>query len=242
MKTGVVRQWRTDHGEPRSLTWRGLGANRLTGSDEHAVAALRAGDEAAFRQLYVHHDAAMKRIARGYVGSDAVAEEVVQETWMAVVTRVDGFQAKSTLRTWIFSILINRAKTHGARERRAVPFSSMATSGADEPAIDADRFQRDDGAWAGHWTTPPRPWDKPERRLLSLEARERLRDGLAVLPDSQRVIVGLRDVEGLSADAVCGLLALSPENQRVLLHRGRSRLRAVLAEYLDESSPEAARA
>jgi RNA polymerase sigma-70 factor (ECF subfamily) len=162
-----------------------------------------------------------------------VAEEIVQETWMAIVTGLDRFEGRSALGTWIFSILTNQAKTHSARERRTVPFSSATASDAAEPAVDPDRFQTDDDAWPGHWATPPRPWQKPERRLLSLEARDRLKAALAQLPERQRLIVGLRDIEGHSAEEVCELLDLSQENQRVLLHRGRSRLRAVLEEYLD---------
>ena len=152
---------------------------------------------------------------------------------MAIVTGLDRFEGRSALGTWIFSILTNQAKTHSARERRAVPFSSIAPSDAEDPSVDPDRFQKDDDAWPGHWATPPRPWQKPERRLLSLEARDRLKAALAQLPDRQRMIVGLRDVEGHSAEEVCELLGLSQENQRVLLHRGRSRLRAILEEYLD---------
>jgi RNA polymerase sigma-70 factor (ECF subfamily) len=167
------------------------------------------------------------------VASDAVAEEIVQETWMAIVTGLDRFEGRSALGTWIFSILTNQAKTHSAREKRAVPFSSIAASDAGERAVGPDRFQKDDEAWPGHWATPPRPWQKPERRLLSLEARDHLKAALAQLPDRQRLIVGLRDVDGQSAEEVCDLLGLSQENQRVLLHRGRSRLRAVLEDYVD---------
>ena len=210
-----------------------LGAARGAGSDEEMLAALRTGDERTFRELFAHHYPGMKRLARGYVGSDAVAEEVIQETWLAVVTGIGSFQRRSALTTWIFSILINQARTHCARERRAMPFSSIAPSDPDQPAVDADRFQQDDEAWPGHWATPPRPWAKPERRLLSLEARQRLKDALDQLPERQRLIVGLRDVDGLSADEVCDRLQLSAENQRVLLHRGRSRLRAVLEEYFE---------
>jgi RNA polymerase sigma-70 factor, ECF subfamily len=202
-------------------------------SDEQTVAALRAGDEQAFRDLFARNYPMMKRVARTYVASDAVAEEVVQETWTAVVTGIDRFEGRSSLGTWIFSILTNQAKSHSAREKRAVPFSCVAPSSAEEPAVDPDRFQKDDDAWPGHWATPPRPWQKPERRLLSLEARDRLKTALAELPDRQRLIVGLRDVDGHSADEVCNLLGLSQENQRVLLHRGRARLRAALEEYLD---------
>jgi RNA polymerase sigma-70 factor (ECF subfamily) len=206
---------------------------RTASSDEQTLAALRAGDERAFRDLFARSHPMMKRVARAYVASDAVAEEIVQETWLAIVTGIDRFEGRSALGTWIFSILTNQAKTHSAREKRALPFSSVAPAEAHEPAVDPDRFQRDDDAWPGHWATPPRPWQKPERRLLALEARDRLKAALAQLPDRQRLIVGLRDVEGHSAEEVCDLLGLSQENQRVLLHRGRSRLRAILEEYLD---------
>jgi RNA polymerase sigma-70 factor (ECF subfamily) len=202
-------------------------------SDQRIVAGLRAGDEGTFRELFERTYPMMKRVARAYVASDAVAEEVVQDTWMAIVTGIERFQGRSALGTWMFSILTNQAKTHSARERRALPFSSVAPAEVEQPVVDPDRFQNGDEAWPGHWATPPRPWQKPERRLLSLEAREQLKHALAQLPERQRLIVVLRDVEGLSAEEVCDLLELSQENQRVLLHRGRSRLRAVLEEYLD---------
>jgi RNA polymerase sigma-70 factor, ECF subfamily len=201
--------------------------------DEQIVAALRAGDEHTFRELFQHHHSAMKRAARGYVQSDAVAEEIVQETWLAVITGIDRFEGRSALGTWIFSILINQAKSHSTRERRTLPFSSMSPSSGDEPAVGADRFQKDDEAWPGHWATPPRPWQNPDRRALSLEAREQVKEALLGLPERQRLIVGLRDVDGLSSAEVCDRLELSRENERVLLHRGRSRLRAALEEYVD---------
>jgi len=204
-----------------------------TAADEQIVAALRAGDERTFRELFERSYPMMKRVARGYVASDAVAEEIVQDTWMAIVTGIERFEGRAALGTWMFSILTNQAKSHGARERRAVPFASIAPADVEEPAVDSDRFQKDDEAWPGHWATPPRPWQKPERRLLSLEARDQLKEALAQLPERQRLIVVLRDVEGLSAEEVCDLLELSQENQRVLLHRGRSRLRAFLEEYLE---------
>ena len=204
-------------------------------SDERTVAALRAGDERTFRDLFARSYPMMKRVARAYVASDAVADEIVQETWVAVVTGIDRFEGRSALTTWIFSILINQAKTHSARERRAVPFSCVVPGEVEESAVDPDRFQKHDDAWPGHWATPPRPWQKPERRLLSLEARDRLKQALAELPDRQRLIVGLRDVDGHSSEEVCDLLGISQENQRVLLHRGRSRLRAILDEYLEGS-------
>ncbi|MGN6171042.1 MAG: RNA polymerase sigma factor [Solirubrobacteraceae bacterium] len=207
----------------------------VTVSDEQIVAALRAGDEETFRELFARTYPMMKRVARSYVVSDAVAEEIVQDTWMAIMTGIGRFEGRSALGTWIFSVLTNQAKNHSARERRALPFSSLAPRGSEEHAVSPDRFQNDDEAWPGHWANPPRPWQKPERRLLSLEARECLKHALAQLPDRQRLIVGLRDIDGHSAEEVCDLLGLSQENQRVLLHRGRSRLRAGLEEYCDNA-------
>jgi RNA polymerase sigma-70 factor (ECF subfamily) len=201
--------------------------------DEETVAALRAGDERTFRDLFQRHYPAMKRVARSHVPSDAVAEEIVQETWLAILTGIDRFEGRSAFGTWMFSILINQAKSHNTRERRALPFSSMSPGGCDEPAVDADRFQKDDDARPGHWATPPRPWQKPDRRALSLETRQRLKEALSQLPDRQRLIVGLRDVDGRSSAEVCELLELSRENERVLLHRGRSRLRAALDDYVN---------
>ena len=204
-----------------------------TAADEDVVAALRAGDERAFRELFKRSNPMMKRVARSFVTSDAVAEEIVQDTWMAIVTGIHRFEGRSALRTWMFSILTNQAKTHSARERRAQPISSVAPSDVEEPAVDPDRFQKDDEAWPGHWAIPPRPWQKPERKLLSLEIRERLTEALNELPGRQRAVVALRDIEGLGAEDVCELLDLSAENQRVLLHRGRSRLRRSLEAYVN---------
>jgi RNA polymerase sigma-70 factor, ECF subfamily len=150
-----------------------------------------------------------------------------------VVNGIDRFQARSSLDTWISSILVNQARKHGVRERRSVPFGCVGAGAQGEPSVDPDRFERADGAWPGHWATPPRPWQSPERRLLSLEAREQLKRALEQLPDRQRLVVGLRDIEGCSAEEACALLELSEENQRVLLHRGRTRLRAALDEYLE---------
>jgi RNA polymerase sigma-70 factor, ECF subfamily len=209
-----------------------ISGSLATASDEQIVAGLRVGDERTFRELFERTYPMMKRVARGYVASDAVAEEIVQETWMAVVTGIERFQGRSALGTWIFSILTNQAKTHSARERRALPLSCVGPTDVEEPAVDPDRFQKDDEAWPGHWATPPRPWQKPERRLFSLEAREQLKEALGQLPERQRLIVALRDIEGLSAEEVRGLLGLSQENQRVLLHRGRSRVRTFLEDYL----------
>jgi RNA polymerase sigma-70 factor (ECF subfamily) len=204
-------------------------------SDEAVLAGLRAGDERIFRDYYERQCPAMRRVARSYLTSDALIDEVVQETWVAVIKGIDRFQGRSALSTWVFSILINQAKTHAVREGRMLPFSSITRDDADdgEPAVPADRFRGDEDEWPGYWATPPRPWQKPEQRLLALDARSHLAQALAELPERQRLIVALRDVEGLPAEEVCELLQLSQENQRVLLHRGRSRLRAALESYLD---------
>ena len=211
-------------------------AQQSSADDQRLVAALAAGDERTFQELFRGKYSLMKRIARGYVDSDATAEEVVQETWLAVLSGIDRFEGRSSLNSWIFSILVNQARKRGVREHRTMPLSSLGPSGSEEHSVDPDRFQKDDDAWPGHWATPPRPWQRPERRLLSLEARSQLRHALAQLPERHRMVVALRDVEGCSAEEVCEMLELSEENQRVLLHRGRSRLRAALDAYLGEST------
>jgi RNA polymerase sigma-70 factor, ECF subfamily len=202
--------------------------------DAALLAALRAGDEQAFATLVTRHHASLKRVARAYVSTDAVAEEVVQDTWLAVIAGIDRFQERASIKTWLFHILANKAKTRGKRERRIVPFASLARA-EDEPAVAPDRFQREGDAWPGHWAVPPRPWDDPDRRLHALEARDRLRAAIGALPDTQQAVLTLRDVEGLEAEEVCELLDLSPGNQRVILHRARARVRAELERYFGET-------
>ena len=205
-----------------------------TDRDASLLPALRAGDEEAFVALVTRYHASLKRVACAYVSTDAVAEEVVQETWLAVIEGLDRFEHRSTLKTWLFHILANKAKTRGVRERRMVPFASLATAD-DEPAVPPDRFQRDGDAWPGHWAAPPRPWEDPERRLASLEAREHLRAAISGLPATQQAVLTLRDVEGLDAEEVCGLLDVSAGNQRVLLHRARAKVRTELERYFEET-------
>jgi RNA polymerase sigma-70 factor, ECF subfamily len=195
-------------------------------SDEQLLTALRAGDERAFQQLVERYHGALMRMAHSYVSTSSVAEEVVQDTWVGVLRGLDGFRGASSLKTWIFSILINRATTRGVRERRSIPLSSLGTVTEDGPSVSADRFATD-----GSWAVAPRPFELPEDRAQLLELRDRLRAALADLPERQRIVVALRDVEGLSSEQVCELLRLAPENQRVLLHRGRARLQAALVAY-----------
>lgn len=202
--------------------------------DERAVVeALRAGDEATFTDLVQRHHGSMLRVALHYVATSDTAAEVVQETWLGVLRGLDRFEGRSSLRTWIFRILTNTAKTRGQRDRRTVPFSALG----DEPdAIDEDWFlPADHPQWPGHWAILPEPW--PEDRLVDREIRARLDRAIDALPASQRAVITLRDVEGLSSAEVCNVLELTETNQRVLLHRARTRVRRELADYLGEGEP-----
>jgi RNA polymerase sigma-70 factor (ECF subfamily) len=207
-----------------------------TATDADAVARLRAGDQAAFRELVAGNHAAMVRFASGYVPSTAVAEEVVQETWIAVIRGIDRFEGRSSLRTWIFRILANQARTRGARERRTVPVSALVAELADaeQPSVPIERFAGPPGR--GMWAQPPARWsDQPEERLLIGATFERFAETVMALPDNQRRVLVLRDVEGWTSEEVCELLELSEVNQRVLLHRARSRLRALLEDELGDA-------
>ncbi len=196
--------------------------------DATLLSRLKDGDEAAFAALVRRYQATMLRVARAYVSSDAVAEEVVQEAWLGLLKGLDTFEARSSVKTWLFRILVNRAMTRGQREARVLPFSSFGDPGEDEgPTVGADRFARD-----GAWATPPRPFELPATRAELLELRAQLRAALAELPARQRIIVTLHDVEGLSTEDVAGALGLTTNNVRVLLHRGRARLQAALADYV----------
>jgi RNA polymerase sigma-70 factor, ECF subfamily len=200
------------------------------------VAQLRAGDEAAFRELLRRYGPSMLRVAMMYVSTRAVAEEVVQEAWLGVFKGLDRFEGRSSLKTWIFRILTNTAKTRGEREGRSVPFSSLAGDEHDEP-VDADRFLGPDHRWAGHWSSAPRsPREVPEERLLAGEARERIVAAIEALPENQRAVITLRDVDGFDAGEACDILGISEVNQRVLLHRARAKVRGALEEYLDEEA------
>jgi RNA polymerase sigma-70 factor (ECF subfamily) len=203
--------------------------------DAAIVAALRRGDEAVFTALVNAYSTSLLRLAQDFVRARSVAEEVVQETWLAVLSGIDRFEGRSSLKTWVYRILVNKAKTRGVREARTVPFSALAPEGEEEGAVPEDRFRGPDDLWPGHWASPPRPLDAvPEERLLAREARGRIAEALETLPESQRVVVTLRDVAGWNSDEVCDALGLSEGNQRVLLHRGRAKLRAALERYLEE--------
>ena len=202
--------------------------------DEQLVAALRAGDERAFAALVDRHSPALIRVALAYVPSRAVAEEVVQETWVAVVRGIDGFEGRSSLKTWIFRILAHLAMRGGSRERRSVPFAALAAAeDTGEPTVDPDRFlPADHELFPGHWAIAPARWPTPEEGLLSGETRAVIAAAIGALPRAQRTVIALRDVEGWSAEEVCAALELSPGNQRILLHRARSRVRTAIEAYL----------
>jgi RNA polymerase sigma-70 factor (ECF subfamily) len=202
----------------------------MTSQPEQAlVRALAAGEERAFNELVGRHHGSLVRLARNFVRSEAVAEEVAQDTWCAVIGGINRFEGRSSLKTWLFSICVNKARTRAERERRTTPFSALAVADEDgRPITVEDRLGAD-----GSWSAPRRAWEDPERRAASLELRDELRAALEALPERQRLVVTLRDVEGLSSDEACELLALTPGNERVLLHRGRTRLRDALAESLE---------
>jgi RNA polymerase sigma-70 factor (ECF subfamily) len=186
---------------------------------------LRSGDEEAFVTLVGRYRDAMLRLAVGYVPSRAVAEEVVQETWIGVLRGLDGFEGRSTVRTWLFRILVNRARTAGSRERRSVAVEDIG------PVVDQARF---DGS--GAWSAPPEHWiERIEDKLMAAKMAVRIRSAVGDLPARQREVVTLRDIEGMSSDEVCGVLEISEANQRVLLHRGRSRLRQVIESEFGEA-------
>jgi RNA polymerase sigma-70 factor (ECF subfamily) len=215
-------------GEPERSTRRA--------DDEKLVAALRRGDEDAFRALVAEHGPFLLRLALMHVPSRAIAEEVVQDTWVAVLNGIDRFEGRSSLRTWIASILLNKARTRGQRERRVLPFSFLQrrrAEGRDEPAVDVDRFQSLRDANPGHWARPPAEWSSPEDSLSTQEARRVLLEAIAELPVRQREVIALRDISGWSAEETRNALGLSETNQRVLLHRARSKVRAALERYFE---------
>lgn len=205
-------------------------------ADAALVAALRAGDETAFTTLVDQLSPSMVRIAMIYVRDQPTAEEVVQETWIAVLRGLDRFEGRSSLKTWIFTILTNRAKTRAQREGRYVPLE-ISDDFENEPAVSPDRFHAPDSATPNHWSPEgaPHSWESiPEDRLLSLETRAQIMQAIDMLPPNQREVIRLRDVEGFSSGEVCNILAISETNQRVLLHRARSRVRRALEAYLAE--------
>ncbi|MGD9695247.1 MAG: RNA polymerase sigma factor [Thermoleophilia bacterium] len=209
------------------------------GDEARLLAALRAGDEAAFARLVDGYGPTLLRLALAHVPSRAVAEEVVQETWLAVLDGLDRFEGRSSLRTWIAGILLNKARTCGERERRTLPFSFLGRrreEGRAEPAVDRDRFQGRRDERPGWWAVPPDRWEQPDERLSRDEARDVMLVAISRLPARQREVITMRDLSGWSAEEACDALGVSEINQRVLLHRARSKVRAALEDHLKGSS------
>jgi RNA polymerase sigma-70 factor (ECF subfamily) len=207
-------------------------------AEARLLTRVRLGDEDAFVRLVDQHDGALRRIARTYA-SEALADDIVQETWLAVLRSADRFEGRSSIRTWMVGIMRNIAITHARRERRQIPFSTFAAAvGPAEPAVPPDRFQGPAGRFPGGWVSFPERWDEqPERRFLSSEGVEVARRLIASLPPAQRDVVTLRDVDGWSSEEVSDALGITAGNQRVLLHRGRSKVRAQLEHAISESRP-----
>jgi RNA polymerase sigma-70 factor (ECF subfamily) len=204
--------------------------------DDHVLcAALREGDERAFEELFDRYNARLRRFALTYVQSAAAADEVVQDTWLAVIRGIDRFEGRSSLKTWLFQILVNNAITRAERERRTVPLSSFEVYDDDGPSVDPSRFlDEHHDRWPGHWASPVTRWNElPEDALLGHETLDVLKDAIAALPEMQRRVITLRDIEGCSPSEVCDLLGLSEANQRVLLHRARSKARAALETHFE---------
>jgi RNA polymerase sigma-70 factor, ECF subfamily len=223
----VRRPWRPSSGRHGPPSTPDVAANTATllgiapDEDSRLLDRLRAGDEEAFADLVGQYQPTMLALAAGYVPSRAVAEEVVQDTWLAVVRGISGFEGRSSVRTWLFSILVNRARTTGTRERRSVAVDDMG------PVVDGSRFDA-----AGGWITPPERWEQVDDRMVAARMAGRIRLAIDELPARQREVVILRDVEGLTSEEVCGVLEISLANQRVLLHRGRSKVRQALESYV----------
>jgi RNA polymerase sigma-70 factor, ECF subfamily len=202
----------------------------LSPEDARLVEGLRAGDEAAFAAVIRMYGAGMLRVAEMYVSSRAVAEDVVQEAWVGVLRGIGRFEGRSSLKTWLYRIVANTAKTRGVRESRSVPFSSLG-DGGDEGTVDPDRFLGSGERFPGHWAVPPQAW-APEGRLLSEETLEVVERAIDKLPPAQRAVITMRDVQGFTPEEVCNALDLTETNQRVLLHRARAKVRSALEEYM----------
>jgi RNA polymerase sigma-70 factor, ECF subfamily len=208
----------------------GVGAPIAGLDDAELIPRLRAGDRAAFAGLVRRHGGALLRLARTFVHDEATAEEVVQDTWVAVLDGLDGFEGRSSFKTWLYRILANRARTRATREGRSVPFSALAAADDDDaPAVDPERF--DSG---GRWRDPPVGWSEetPERLALAAETRAVIEAAVAALPPPQRAVLVLRDEDGLETEEICNLLGLTVTNQRVLLHRARTRVRQAIEAHV----------
>lgn len=204
-------------------------------SDAELVARLRGRDEAAFALVLDAWSGGMTRVARSIVSTHASADEVVQDAWLAVVQAIGTFEARSSLKTWVYRILVNTAKRRAMREGRHVSWS-LIPGEDDTPTVDPARFGGPGDPFPGHWLAFPAPWPSPEQNMLAGEVQAQVEAALAALPERQRVVITLRDVEGYSSDEVCSILEISAANQRVLLHRARAFVRGRLEEYFVASA------
>lgn len=229
----------TENGQAVAASAQNAGEAVTSAEDMALVQALRAGDEAAFTTLVERYNGALLRLARMYVHDQAVAEEVVQDTWVGVLNGIDRFEPRASLKTWIFRILMNRARTSAKREGRSTPFSEAVESSGelDEPTPDLDHFiaahaPDEPGDW---WVSPPGNWGaSPERAILAAETRAYVAEAIAALPPQQREVITLRDVEGWSSAEARNVLNISEINERVLLHRARSKVRRALERYFTQ--------
>ena len=209
----------------------------VSAEEPQLIEALRSREEAAFVRLLDRYHSSLLSLASLYVRNRATAEEVVQETWMGVLQGIDRFEGRSSLKTWIFRILLNRARTRTQREGRMIPFSELVTreAGTTEWAVDPDRFQGPDEDLPGHWSSSPQGWgENAEQRLLSQETLDYIQKAIDALPQAQRLVISMRDVQGWTSEEVCNVLDISETNQRVLVHRARSKVRAAMEEYFAE--------
>lgn len=229
----------SDHTEAASRQSTGLPLNwGASKEDRRRVEALLRGEEGVFASLLEEYERPLLRLALSMVATRAVAEDVVQQTWVGVIEGLRRFEGRSSLKTWIFRILINQAKTHARRESRILPFSEFDLQDDGHSPVDPSRFQKS-GACQGHWAIAPRYWEDqtPERLLLAKESRLFVEEAMDKLPPSQRHVILLRDLGGLTSREVCQILNISENYQRVLLHRARSGVRSALEQYLNGGSP-----